>query len=1043
MPHPDALARLDQSPHEALAMARETYNLAFAKNDSLTLADTALTLAIILNRLGEFRDALPLCDVAATQFSAIGDNEHAARARCEAGWAHTFIGDLSQVSAAMERAHAATTSPLIHARCDWIQGRVLRDQSHYPKAAALFEKARDVFQTAQWFLEAARCERELAHTYIRQERGDTFTLLELVRQKFETAGCALDAALCDYLMALVLLGRNHHREGLVLTLRTRRAFADLQAGFFAAWCDMLVGIFNHNLNKYEDAVKASQEARNFFLVHDIPKEVSACDINLGGTYYFLNRYDEALALYQEAADLSRSDGRETKIARLYNNMGLIHAKQGRISKALDLYQRSLEIFTSKNIALSAAAIRTSLADCYRYLGQYAESLTHLEGARVIFEQHQQRDYLVRCNLVMAEIHLACGKGDKSVEYLDQARSIAATDGLDSLVAMCDRLQAQTTDHRAQALARIENARALFLKHNQTVDAALCDLTEGELHLQWNELAAALACFVRAHATLSPAFPEQAWRAEYGLGRCAALSGDKSAALDHYLNAIRTIAATRSVLVIEQLSNDFFARRQSVFDEAVSLAYELNVPEAALQVIEASKARTFLTLLQNRDWKMRDAHHDPYIAHLLIREKNLRHELNALRMRVAVQTPMEAGLPLRSGADLAAISAAALQELNALSQVYESVVTQLRLATTGLAGVSAPAPFSLAEFRRVANGAFGANWIALDYSISDDTLTQVIVRSNNLEVTSKPLSPFDRAILEDCTGTESDQRELIYRGTLRGEPASSPGTKYLKHLRGLLIPPDLDAATLIIAPHRALHSLPFHALMDPQSDDYLIQQYNVICAPSLQILQRLYDQPVNHTVASPLVVGISQFGEQARALPSTGTEVDAIHRVFDGRGKYLREEKATRQSLLDLDASGELRQFDLLHLATHAIFDGTAPHQSRVLMYDDALTALDILDLTLDARLVMLSACQTALSKQGTGDELLSLAHAFFYAGAHAVLATLWHVEDGVIPELIGRFYRHWLSGKDAVAALRLSQNEMICEGYPPYQWAPFILIGCA
>jgi len=106
-----------------------------------------------------------------------------------------------------------------------------------------------------------------------------------------------------------------------------------------------------------------------------------------------------------------------------------------------------------------------------------------------------------------------------------------------------------------------------------------------------------------------------------------------------------------------------------------------------------------------------------------------------------------------------------------------------------------------------------------------------------------------------------------------------------------------------------------------------------------------------------------------------------------------------------------------------------------------LSVVDLLDLTLNARLVTLSACQTALGADGAGDEWIGLARAFFYAGARALLVTLWSVEDQPTTKLVECFYRYLTRGENAAAALRMAQIEMIRAGHPAYQWAAFALIG--
>jgi len=1033
-------ARLDRDPREASAFARVADELARAGATSRTQAETALALAGALNRLGEFNAALSACRQAAEGFARCDDAEGAARAQCEAAWAYTFIGDLDQALAAIEHARAATSSSLLRARCDWIHARVLRDQSHYAKAITLFENARDTLQAAQLSLDARRCEREVAHTRILAERGAVQSTLERLRRDFQDAGCALDAALCDYFLADALAEASRYAEALEYLIPARQTFAHLKADFFAAWCDLWVGVIYRHLNRFDEALRALQQARDYFLAQSIGIEVSACDINLGNTYYVLNRYDEALTHYQQAA--TYADQRATRLARIYTNMGLVYARQGAYAQALDLHHRALNIATSKDLTVLAAHNHANLAMCYRHLGQSSEALKHLEHARTTFTQQNMREQVAAREIDLAEIYLARGETAEASACLNRARRIAAADGLDSLVAICNHLLAQVAAQdadKARALALLENARTLFNQHAQIVDAALCDLTEGELRLQWAEPALARDCFERARRVLQAGLPDYRWRADYGLGRCAQMMNDGTTALDYYLQAVRTIAAARSQLATEQISNAFFAHRQSVFDDALALASQQGSANTALEVIEASKARTFLARLHawRRDWRPRRAQDDPYIAQLSVREKELRYQLDALRERVAIQITPAISTPVRGEPET--IATAALQELATLSQTYESVVTQLQLAATGLAGVSVPAPFHLEKFRQTANATFGTDWTALDYYLTEDTLLIGIITPTEVRVERRDLSAYDRAILKQCTALEADLRELIYRGTLRGEPVPSSGTRHLQRLYSLLIPAGLGK-TLLIAPHGSLHRLPFAALVCPRNGTYLVEQHAIVYSPSLQALHILLNESSQNTAQQPLILGVSDFA-QMRSLPSAAVEVERVHKVFDGRGITLWGDQATRQKILALNASDELHKFDVLHFATHAVLDRAAPHHSYIQLSDGALTILDILDLGLNARLVTLSACQTALGASGAGDEWVSLARAFFYAGARALLVTLWSVEDEPQVGLVESFYRYLTQGKSAAMALRKAQIEMIRAGRPPYQWAAFALIG--
>ncbi len=1036
-----ALARrqLDCRPQDARSAAHVAFALAEARADEQALANAALTLATVSNRLGEFRAAVTLAEQADAWFCRLGANDARAFSVCEAAWAATFAGDLDRAGVCVEQARVLSDSVLLRARCDWIQANILRDRAQYAPALELYNRSRAAYQDLQLPLQAARCELDTARGLYASGSAEAASLLEHARAVLDVAGCALDVARCDLARANAASESPQSPDALDRVAAMRQAFVALGADFFAADCDMALGNMFNFLNRHTEARQAYGRARDYFLGHGIAGRVSGCDMNLGTVYFRENRYDDALALYEEALSYSARAGRGLRTARLQINIALVYLKQGRLSQSLDLYYRTLQFATEQGLDVLATACHHGLAICYRLLGQYDQALEYLHRRREAFIRRELDQVLFLCDLEEADLHLARGDIAQTTVCVERARAYAVAQGFDAHIAICDRLLAQTAADKKAALPRIRNARRLFLEHNQTIDGALCDMTEGELRLRWNEPRAAQAYFRRAQVILSPAFPEQSWRTEYGLARCAAAQDRRARALEHYLRAVRTIAAARSALVTEQLSNDFFAHRQSIYDAALALARELDADGAALEIVEASKARMFLTHLQRRGWKLRSEQHDPYVAGLAARERELHYEINALRAEIAVEAPGDMGDPLRDGLGVSAVGSAKLEELNALSQAYESVVTQLRLATPGLAGVAAPPPFELEHFRRAAQATFGDDWVALDYYLTGDALTTLVIGPNDLRVSGRELSSFNRRVLQDCTASERDLRELIYRGTVHGRSASGPGLRYLQHLYRLLIPPDLKATTLIVAPHGQLHALPFHALWD--GSNFLAEQCAVVYTPSLQVMQRLLGPAKPGPISNPLILGVGAFGNRARPLDHISAEVEQVHRMFGHRGRALFAEQATRQGLLDLEASGALERFDLLHLATHAVIDRQAPHQSGVLLHDDTLTALDVLDLTLDARLVTLSACETAMGKGGQGDELVGLARAFFFAGAERVLAALWAVDDNSMLDLTGRFYGHWIEGQSVAKALQNAQLDLIHAGAPPYAWAPLVLIG--
>ena len=357
-----------------------------------------------------------------------------------------------------------------------------------------------------------------------------------------------------------------------------------------------------------------------------------------------------------------------------------------------------------------------------------------------------------------------------------------------------------------------------------------------------------------------------------------------------------------------------------------------------------------------------------------------------------------------------------------------------------------APFSLDAFREMAHARWGNKWAALNYYFSGGTLTTVYVDSENVQVESAPLSDYDQYVLRLCTSTRPDEREAIYRGTVRGNRAPALGAKYLRTLSEKLIPRRVHALrgehTLIIAPHGSLHRLPFHALMD--EGQHLLERFTFVYTPNLEALTQLYRSESRDSVNSlMLLAGLDDFGNRARALKYTLQEVEALKQRADGSATTLYQSDATRRTLLEWSENGELAKFGMIHLATHAIAEPRAPHWSRILLADDDLTVLDVMDLKLAARLVTLSGCSSALGEGGDGDELVGLARAFFYAGARALVASLWSVEDESTRQLMEYFYGSLKAGVSPASALRGAQLKMIRAGGSPFQWAPFVAIGAA
>jgi CHAT domain-containing protein len=159
--------------------------------------------------------------------------------------------------------------------------------------------------------------------------------------------------------------------------------------------------------------------------------------------------------------------------------------------------------------------------------------------------------------------------------------------------------------------------------------------------------------------------------------------------------------------------------------------------------------------------------------------------------------------------------------------------------------------------------------------------------------------------------------------------------------------------------------------------------------------------------------------------------------------------ATREKLAAVD----LKQYAILHIATHGILDPKRPEKSGLLFtmvnrngqpQNGFLGLHDVYNLHAPVDLVVLSACRTGLGKDVRGEGLIGLTRGFMYAGAASVVASLWKVDDEATAELMKRFYANMLrQGMTPAAALRAAQNDIRRQPRwsSPYFWAAFTIQG--
>ena len=166
--------------------------------------------------------------------------------------------------------------------------------------------------------------------------------------------------------------------------------------------------------------------------------------------------------------------------------------------------------------------------------------------------------------------------------------------------------------------------------------------------------------------------------------------------------------------------------------------------------------------------------------------------------------------------------------------------------------------------------------------------------------------------------------------------------------------------------------------------------------------------------------------------STRAEANAISDLLQPEDQLRAEGFGARRTLV---TDGELADYDVVHFATHGLLSSERPELSGIALslVDETgrsengfLRLGDIERLDLPVRLVVLSACDTALGKEVPGEGVVGLVSGFLTAGADGVVASYWKVEDEATAELMRSFYTGLLSDRlPTPTALRRAQRAML------------------
>jgi CHAT domain-containing protein/Tfp pilus assembly protein PilF len=761
-----------------------------------------------------------------------------------------------------------------------------------------------------------------------------------------------------------------------------------------------------NQGRYREAeplYRQALELRKRLLGEQHPAVATSLN-NLALLYLRQGRYKEAEPLYRQALELRKRllGEQHPAVAVSLNNLASLYEKQGRYGEAEPLYRQALEI--RQNLLdekhPDVATSLNNLAFVYTNQGRYGEAEPLYRQAlelrrRLLGEEHPD---------------VANSLNNLAGLYKSQGRYKEATPLFEQALELRKRSLGDTHPDLANSLI---NLAFLYLSQGGTKDA-IDFLTQG-LKVEEHNISLNLAV----------GFDRQ--KRDY----IKTVSGTTDSTISLHLNAVpnNSQAARLALTTIFQRKG----RILDVFTNSLQiLRQRVNDRESQKLIDDLSNTYSQLaTLIYNQPEKLPLEEYRQRVSSLDDKAKQLENQLSrrSAEFRTLSQPVTLEIIQKLIPADAALVELVRYQPYNPKAQTNKRFV-EPRYAAYILTSSGEPQAIDLGEAKKI---------------------------EESLELFRQSLADKNTPISQLQESARNLDRLLM-----------QPVRKLLGNTHKILISPD-----------GALNLIPFEALVD-ENNQYLVENYAFTYLTSGRDLLR--QQNPSPSQQPPVVIADPYFdrpGEIAAASSNSNNTraIDLSKIIFYPLSGTAAEARAIA-SLFKINpllysqaTEGAIKQVkspQILHIATHGFFENGSQSQSNQNTINDnplllsglvlsgfkkqqgggnedgVLTALEVTTLNLvGTQLVALSACDTGLGQDTTGEGIYGLRRALVIAGSESQLISLWKVEDNATKDLMVKYYSRLLNNQGRSEALRQTQLEMLkSENYQhPYYWAAFIPSG--
>jgi CHAT domain-containing protein len=744
-----------------------------------------------------------------------------------------------------------------------------------------------------------------------------------------------------------------------------------------------LGLYYWSIDDYSKAFHYFNISYNISLKFDDKEDQSESLMSIGIVYRDMGLYEKALEYLFSALKINKKINNNIQIIYDLNNIGIIYRKRGYLNNNINDFNSALGFYTQ---ALNLAIKTNNFIYESRILNNIGSLLTYIN------------------------------KNNEAIEYLKKAYFKArAINDFETMSSSLNNMGIVNTN--------LGNYNESIKNYKESIN---------------------LAQKMNRRQTL--------WEAYFEMGDSYKRQNKNYLAINSYKISISIIEDIRAKINQEEYRTSYLGtdKRLEVYHGLIDLLVFMNkikpdqqFNDDSFYYQERAKARSFLDSLEVSNIDIDKGINFKLISH----EKEILNDISHLYLNL-----LNDDLPLKEKISLN-------DELKRKEEEYDSLKREIRANSPSYAGIKYPDIIKFKDSQKLLPNSRTA-FIA--YCLGKSNGYAFVVTKKRLKIFSIPgsqqLQMKISLHLKNLTDKENHDFKLSHE------------------LYSLLVYPGLDREikTIIFCPDDILNYLPFETLLfSPNNNDWLIKKYNVSYAPSISSLRELVlRERRDHPKLSKdiFLAGDPDYGEHEVStdmesgslegfyngtpiklgrLEFSSLELKKISALFNKNKFSSFYKKEANEQLLK---TKNLNGYKIIHLAAHTLIDDRNPGRSSIILSlnqnseeDGFLQMREIFNLRMNADLVTLSACDTGLGQLIRGEGIVGLNRAFFFAGANAVLMSLWAVHDEASSQLMERFYYHLKKGTSISNALRSAKIEMIGSRNlsHPYYWAGFVISGDA